>query len=379
MPSLQARKQAQGFDAVAAEVAAARGGDATAYARLVDAHRNAVCSISLAIVRDLDASEEVAQEVFVAAWRGLPTLRNPDSFGPWLRQLTRNRAREYARSHHRARRRLALVGDHLETVPDPAELAPDELVRAEDQRRLAAAIDQLPDEAREVVTLYYREGRSVAQVAALLELREDAVKKRLQRAREQLRSTLLEEVGQALARTAPTGAFTAAVCGALALGAPSTAAAGTTLIASKAGLSLVGPLLAALPAVAGVAVWFAKPLWDARPGPERREVVRLALLGVAHPVLFALALGAVNLIPGPGVRMAVLVGAWVAFVTSSLASVYVPLLRGRYYLRRAAETVGDPRATARLRLERRLWIGGLAVGLVAGALTLAAIVLRALG
>src|SRR5437868_6612428 len=176
MPSLQARKQAQGFDAVAAEVAAARGGDATAYARLVDAHRNAVCSISLAIVRDLDASEEVAQEVFVAAWRGLPTLRNPDSFGPWLRQLTRNRAREYARSHHRARRRLALVGDHLETVPDPAELAPDELVRAEDQRRLAAAIDQLPDEAREVVTLYYREGRSVAQVAALLELREDAVK-----------------------------------------------------------------------------------------------------------------------------------------------------------------------------------------------------------
>src|SRR2546421_4259694 len=126
MLALELRKQAVMPDN---DVIAARGGDTAAYARLVDAHRNVVCSISLAIVRDLDASEEVAQDVFITAWRGLSRLRNPASFGPWLRQLTRNRARHHART--RARQRLTLVDrDQLEAAVDPRALAPDELVRA---------------------------------------------------------------------------------------------------------------------------------------------------------------------------------------------------------------------------------------------------------
>ena len=382
MLALQPGTNAQVPDRMAADVAAAKRGDAGAYARLVDAYRNVVCSISLAIVRDLDASEDVSQEVFVAAWRGLPRLRNGESFAPWLRQLTRNRARQYARSHRRALRRLALVpGDELKNARDQARLAPDELVRAEDQRRLRLAIDELPDEAREVVTLYYREGRSVAHVAALLELTEDTVKKRLQRAREQLRQTLLEEAGQALSRTAPTGAFTAAVCGALALGSPSTAAAGGAAIAGaapKVGLSLLGPLLAALPGVAGVALWFARPLWDARPGPERRELMRLAALAALHPVVFALVLTGANLLPSPAARAAAIIGAWVTFVASSLAIVYRPLLRGQYYRRRASEA-SDARAATRLRWERRLWVVGLGTGITVGTLTVVWVVWRVLG
>jgi RNA polymerase sigma factor (sigma-70 family) len=380
MFALEARKQSSGIDPIVADVAAAQRGDPAAYARLVDAYRNTVCSISLAIVRDLDGSEEVSQEVFVAAWRDLSRLRNPDSFGPWLRQLTRNRAVQYLRSHRRRERRLTLVGEQqLDGQPDPAGLAHDELVRAEDERRLLLAIDELPDDAREVVTLYYREGRSVAQVACLLDLREDTVKKRLQRARERLREALLEEAGQALARTAPGAAFTAAVCGALALGAPSTAAAGAVATAPKLGLAVVGPLLAALPAVAGVALFFARPLWDSRPGAERRELVWLAAMAAAHPVLFALALSALNLVQSPGTRMAALVAVWLAFVVSSLLSVYRPLLRGQYYQRRQREAAGDPRAASRLRLERRLWIGALTLGTIAGAATLASIVFRVLG
>jgi RNA polymerase sigma factor (sigma-70 family) len=381
MLPLPATNEARDAAATALDVEAARRGDPAAYRRLVDAYRNTVCSISLAIVRDLDASEEVAQEVLVAAWRDLGKLRNPESFGPWLRQLTRNRARQHLRTHLRARRRLSVVGERLEEAADPTGLAPDLLARAEDQRRLRTAIDELPDDAREVVTLYYREGRSVAQVASLLDLGEDTVKKRLQRARERLRQALLDEAGEALVRTAPGAAFTAAVCGALALGAPSTAAAGGALVgaAPKLGLPLLGSLLAALPGVAGVALWFARPLWDARPGPERREVGRLAALAALHPVLFALALRAVNLIPSPGPRMAALVCTWIAFVASALGTAYLPLLRGRYYQRRASEAAGDPRASARLRLERRLWIAGLAAGIVAGSATVVFVVARALG
>jgi len=83
------------------------------------------------------------------------------------------------------------------------------MIDREDLALLSEAIDQLPDDAREVVILYYREGQSVAQVAALLGLSEAATKKRLSRTRETLRETVLEKVGDLLGRTAPVAAFTA--------------------------------------------------------------------------------------------------------------------------------------------------------------------------
>ena len=79
-------------------VTAAQGGDRDAFARLVDATRSVVSSIALAILRDEESSRDVAQDVYLAAWRGLPTLHNPASFLPWLRQLTRNRAHHVLRT-----------------------------------------------------------------------------------------------------------------------------------------------------------------------------------------------------------------------------------------------------------------------------------------
>ncbi|HEX6630291.1 MAG TPA: sigma factor, partial [Gemmatimonadaceae bacterium] len=56
-------------------VVAARGGDRAAFARLVDATSGVVCAIALAVLGDPAESEDVAQDVYLAAWRGLSTLR----------------------------------------------------------------------------------------------------------------------------------------------------------------------------------------------------------------------------------------------------------------------------------------------------------------
>ena len=87
------------------DVLAAAGGDSQAFGRLVDATAATVCSISLAMVRSVEASEDVAQNVYLAAWQGISRLRNPASFLPWLRQLTRNQARRYLRDGARRRQR----------------------------------------------------------------------------------------------------------------------------------------------------------------------------------------------------------------------------------------------------------------------------------
>ena len=76
--------------ALRGDVIAAAGGDQDAFGRLVDATRSVVASIAVAILRDADASADVAQDVFISAWTGLSKLKDPTSFLPWIRQLTRS-------------------------------------------------------------------------------------------------------------------------------------------------------------------------------------------------------------------------------------------------------------------------------------------------
>src|SRR5260370_22133218 len=165
-------------------------GDAEAYARLVDRTSSLVSSIALAVVRDVDQSQDVAQDVFLAAWKDLKNLRNPASFLPWLRQMTRNRAHVALRTSIRPRRLgvQGILDELLPVVMDPRPTIVDQILAKEESQALSEALSSLPEETREVLTLFYREGQSVAQVASLLELSEAAVKKGLSPARAALRA-----------------------------------------------------------------------------------------------------------------------------------------------------------------------------------------------
>ncbi len=185
------------------DVLAAQRGDREAFTRLVDVTRNLVCSIVVTVMRDIDASEDVAQEVFLAAWQGIRRLRNAASFLPWLRQLARNQAHACLRAQRRRRRRLEYADAALARAADPSPAASEDLVSAEEKQVLTDVIDSLPEDAREIVTLYYREDRSARQVAELLDLSEAAVKKRLERARAMVRQALMERFGETLRRTLP--------------------------------------------------------------------------------------------------------------------------------------------------------------------------------
>ena len=117
-------------DRVAGDVTLAAGGDHSAFERLVDMNKSLVCSIALAIVRDWETSEEIAQDVFVAAWTQLGKLRNPASFLPWLRQVTRNRSYDSLRRRIGSRARIQSLQD-CRVVSGDAENSP----ACEDPRR----------------------------------------------------------------------------------------------------------------------------------------------------------------------------------------------------------------------------------------------------
>jgi RNA polymerase sigma factor (sigma-70 family) len=203
-----------------AEVLLASRGDREAFARLVAATRSLVTSIALVELRDVEAARDVAQDVYLQVWDDLHELRNPASFLPFLRQVTRLRARRVA--ERRAREVGGPAAEELmaEAV-DPGLDPRSKLLRAEQAAIVRGALDALPEDARETVALYYLEGHSASHVARLLGLSEQAVYQRLSRARALLRADVLARLGETLASVAPGSAFTAGVIAAL----PSSASA----------------------------------------------------------------------------------------------------------------------------------------------------------
>lgn len=214
-------------------------GDTAAYSRIVGACQNSVTAIALAMVRDVQASEDIAQEAFLSAWQNIRKLHNPSSFLPWLRQITRNLARDHLRARVRQPRAVEDAELAIELAADPAPGAIETLLEAERARVAAELISALPDESREVLLLYYREGQSSQQVAALLGLSDAAVRKRLSRARGAVREELLERFAAFARASAPSVGFTTLVASSLGLIAPPSIAV-AALAGSAAGSSLAG-------------------------------------------------------------------------------------------------------------------------------------------
>jgi len=255
------------IDTLDRELPAAASGCQQSYGRIVLACQNTVTAIALAITRDVQASEDIAQEAFIKAWQQLNQLNSPASFLPWLRQITRNLARDWLR----ANRGRPLSGEAAEIAismaADPGPSAPDYLQRVEEELAAEEIISALPEDSRETLLLYYREGQRSQQVADLLGLSDAAVRKRLSRARASVREEMLRRFGEFARGSAPSAAFASAVVSMAMIAAPGTATAaiivGTSVGSGKLGLggatvsgaTALGSLTAALgqsPAMTGV-------------------------------------------------------------------------------------------------------------------------------
>lgn len=349
------------------DIRQAAGGDRDAFGRLVDATRTTVCSIALSVVRDVASSEDVAQDVYLHVWQALPSLRNDASFMPWLRQLTRNRANAFLRKD-RPERRKPLDDDLVAVLADPSAPADASLIAIEQRAAIREALDDLQNDAREVLILFYREERSVRQVAHLLELSESAVKKRLERARQGLKGAVEKRLSDVLTLTNPGATFSVAVLAILPPLVPVAASTGKTLLAgaglSKAAALAGSALFSALVGVGSLAFGYRRMLLRARDERERRQIRTLAVGGI----LFQLAL----ILPLPFVlerwrSLPLLVG-WAVLMMSALWVQFYVFLPRITAGRLALEREEDPTAANRQRRERLVSNVSFVVGIMSAAL-----------
>jgi len=205
---------------------ASRDGSTQAFGIVVSRYQSLVCAITYAATGDSGRSEELAQDAFLRAWKGLGQLQDLSKFRAWLCSIARNTVQNWFRSQGRdVVGRAASLEAAAETTSRDG--GPEEVVMFKEQQALIReALAQMPEGVREPLILFYREGKSTREVAVQLGLTEEAARQRIYRGRSLLREQMADMIENTITRTKPGKAFTAAVLAAVAgLGFKGTATA----------------------------------------------------------------------------------------------------------------------------------------------------------
>lgn len=262
-------------------VMASLGGDREAFGQIVERYQRLLCSLAYSAVGNLSESEDIAQEAFVTAWQKLPDLKDPDKLRPWLCGIVRYKASHARRSDERRPLHHADGLDVIEEVSSDETSVPDSAIQEEEQTILWHALEQLPDNYREPLVLYYREYQSIEHVAVQLELTEDTVKQRLSRGRKMLKEQALAFVEGALVKSTPGKVFTMGVLASLPAFSPPAQAATVGAAAAAVGkgagtlakTTMLAAILASVSGLISSVMALKMNLQQARTQRERRKVV----------------------------------------------------------------------------------------------------------
>ena len=166
-----------------------RNGNRKAQFELYKLYANAMYNVALRIVNDDAEAEDVLQEAFLDAFNRMKDFRQETTFGLWLKQIVINRAINYLR-----KRKLELVSlDEVEVADEPVTDYQETTLKVE---AIKAAMNELPDGYRVVLTLYLFEGYDHEEIAHILKITENTSRSQYLRAKRKL-NNLLEMKGVA--------------------------------------------------------------------------------------------------------------------------------------------------------------------------------------
>lgn len=149
----------------ASELAAAQAGDRQAQAAIFLRHRAEVAAFLSRLTGDPTVVDDLVQEVFIAAFAGLPGFRGDAQLSSWLYRICLSKARNFWDAQRRRERREATGAARFSTHAPSAE---EDFEAAEQRRALYRALGELPTSYREAFTARILEGMSLADACKLL-------------------------------------------------------------------------------------------------------------------------------------------------------------------------------------------------------------------
>jgi len=170
----------------------AQQGDKNALEELYVDIFNSVFRLALRMVKNPEDAEDITQEVYITVQEKISDLREPKAFYAWVNQITANKCNHILNKY----KGIAKFDDEDEILAliddDPANM-PDKALDDEATRKLIMdVIDNLPDNQRTCIILFYYAQFTVVQIAEALETNENTIKTRLSVARAKIRKALEE-------------------------------------------------------------------------------------------------------------------------------------------------------------------------------------------
>ncbi|HEY0067135.1 MAG TPA: sigma-70 family RNA polymerase sigma factor [Flavisolibacter sp.] len=166
------------------------GGDRQSYSLLVDRYRNYVFTVVLRYIKVREDAEEVAQDVFVKAYRSLADFRGASKFSTWLYTIATTSCLTFLRKKRPETH--SLDQEHVAEAADSIDsgLRANQVEQKSKLQMVNRAIGLLsPDDAR-VITLFYKGEQTLEEMAQILNKEPNAVKVQLHRARTRLKEKM---------------------------------------------------------------------------------------------------------------------------------------------------------------------------------------------
>lgn len=163
-------------------------GRSEAYADLVDRYKDYVYTLVFRIIKNREDAEEVAQDVFIRAYRYLSDFKGNAKFSTWLYTIAHNTSLSFLRKKKPAI--LSLEEDRVQDLadrPEPAGLGLEQKSRA---KLVSEAMNMLSADDAQVITLFYHQEQSLDEIASILGIEQNTAKVRLHRARARLKEKM---------------------------------------------------------------------------------------------------------------------------------------------------------------------------------------------
>lgn len=164
----------------------AQSGNKAAFSTLFRKYKGFVENLLTKYVKDEDEANDICNIVFLKVHNKLSTFTAYDSFGGWLRILTRNTAIDYLRSMKSKNTSIEDVDDRL-SLNESIASTEDDLVNQMTYKRILEEFDKLPDTNRRVCNLYYINNLTVDQISKSLKIPTGTIKSLLFRTRKRIR------------------------------------------------------------------------------------------------------------------------------------------------------------------------------------------------
>ena len=164
-------------------VVLAQEGDEDAFDALVRVTGDRCVAIAFRILRDLHLAEDAVQAAYVAAWRDLPSLREPDRFEAWLHRLL-------TRACYAEARRTRRFTANIRVLSVEPAVTHDEVLSLHDRDQLERSMARISLDQRAVLVFHHYAGMTLPEIAELLEIPLGTVKSRLHYATQAMRAAL---------------------------------------------------------------------------------------------------------------------------------------------------------------------------------------------